>query len=505
MSPRKPSRSVLLLVVVGLTFAGIGGQTPARADERSTTAWFEAAKRDEPSLIAFLKRMPKGGDLHNHMGGALYAEYALDNAIQQGLFFDPATTRFERESGPGRVPAAQLLTNDRLLAQFLDAASMRGWKPAVESGHDHFFRTFGIVGSARHGMAVAAALAEVAGRARDQNMQYLELMFAPGGGALGAVLTDSPSVEDPEKALQALQPKLATYVTAARAQMDTLDLDVARRLGFAGALTSAASPVTVRYLISAGRLAPDAEIFALWAAAFTLMKADRRVVGVNLVQPEDHPIARTRFDGQMRLLDFLWRRFERPNVTLHAGELTLALSPPEAMRNRIRRTIEVGRARRVGHAVSVAWEDDLPGLLRKMREEGIAVEICLTSNDVILGVSGDRHPFNLYRRAGVPLTLNTDDEAVSRSNLTMEFVRAVRTYNLSYAEVKALARNSLEYSFLPGASLYQKRDPRRLHPAFAGVRRRVWRPSAEAERLMAGNDRLRVQVRLERALVAFEE
>jgi len=37
-------------------------------------------------------------------------------------------------------------------------------------------------------------------------------------------------------------------------------------------------------------------------------------------------------------------------------------------------------------------EDDPIGLLQEMAKKNVLVEICLTSNDVILGVSGDRHP-----------------------------------------------------------------------------------------------------------------
>ena len=88
--------------------------------------------------------------------------------------------------------------------------------------------------------------------------------------------------------------------------------------------------------------------------------------------------------------------------------------------------------------------------------------MCPTSASVILGMEGDRHPFQLYRRAGVPLTINTDDEGVSRSNLTMEYLRAVCSWNLRYPDLKWLARNSLEYSFLPGDSLFERRDYRRL-------------------------------------------
>ena len=61
------------------------------------------------------------------------------------------------------------------------------------------------------------------------------------------------------------------------------------------------------------------------------------------------------------------------------------------------------------------------------------VEVNLTSNDVILGIKGADHPLPLYRKYGVPVTLSTDDEGVSRIDLTHEYVRAAMTYPLTYA------------------------------------------------------------------------
>jgi adenosine deaminase len=123
---------------------------------------------------------------------------------------------------------------------------------------------------------------------------------------------------------------------------------------------------------------------------------------------------------------------------------------------------------------------------------------------VILGLEGDRHPFHLYRRAGVPLTINTDDEGVSRSNLTMEYVRAVRSWKLSYADLKELARNSLEYSFLPGESLFERRDYCRIRKAYRDLRDRNWQPDERDTVLLAASDKAAVQARLERAFVEFE-
>jgi adenosine deaminase len=476
----------------------------AIADERSTARRFEEARNDEPSLIAFLRAMPKGADLHNHVGGSLYPEDGLRVAVRDGLFFDPATNTFRTAPTTGSVPASRLLQDDRLRSQWLDATGARGAAPGPAGGHDHFFRAFNPLLSAWNKASDAEAIASVVRRARRQNIQYLELMNSPGGEALGRVQSAAPVDASPAEALEKIKPRIDDYVASARAELDAWDREVAAQVGVPPPLSGADRPITVRYLVSAFRLQPDARVFATWAAAFALMRADPRVVGVNLVAPEDDPRAQERFDPQMRLLDFLWRRFEHPNITLHAGELNLFLAPLEDLTNHIRRSIEIGHARRIGHGTAVAWEDDCPGLLRKMRDEGIAVEICPTSEAIIQGAEGDRHPFLLYRRAGVPLTLNTDDEGVARTNLTMEFVRSVRSWNLRYADVKELARNSLEYSFLPGESLFERHDYRRPRPPFRRLREHGWTPTTEEAKRLAASDRATVQARLERAFVKFE-
>ncbi|MFO1533984.1 MAG: hypothetical protein ABR562_10010, partial [Thermoplasmatota archaeon] len=48
----------------------------------------------------------------------------------------------------------------------------------------------------------------------------------------------------------------------------------------------------------------------------------------------------------------------------------------------------------------------------------------------------------------MPLVLSTDDAGVSRIDLTNEYFRAARDYRLGYRDLKAIARNSLTYSFL---------------------------------------------------------
>ena len=135
-----------------------------------------------------------------------------------------------------------------------------------------------------------------------------------------------------------------------------------------------------------------------------------------------------------------------------------------------------------------------------MARDRIAVEINLTSNDLILGVAGARHPLNLYRRAGVPVVLATDDAGVSRGDLTQEYLRAATEQGLGYRDLKAISRASLEYAFLPGRSLW--RDPVRFVPDPACPPIAVPAPACRA--FLETSPRATLQWRLERALDAFE-
>ncbi len=219
-----------------------------------------------------------------------------------------------------------------------------------------------------------------------------------------------------------------------------------------------ACEVQIRYLYQVLRAAPREIVFAQTLLGFEVASADSRFVGINFVQPEDAHISMADYDLHMRMVGFLHSLYPRVHISLHAGELAPGMVPPEGLCCHIRLAVEQARAERIGHGVDVLDEDRPYELLKEMASRHVLVEINLTSNDVILGVSGKDHPFSIYRKFGVPVALSTDDEGVSRIDLTHEFVRAVQTYGLHYAEVKQLARSSIEHSFLPGASLWRRPD-----------------------------------------------
>jgi hypothetical protein len=149
-------------------------------------------------------------------------------------------------------------------------------------------------------------------------------------------------------------------------------------------------------------------------------------------------------------------------------------------------------------------EDDPIGLLKEMAAKNVLVEICLTSNDVILGVSGDRHPLPIYMKYGVPVALATDDLGVSRSDMTHEYLRAVESYGLSYGEVKRMARESLEHSFIPGESLWSDGAFRRA--AACAEEKAAGNPISEkCQKFIGANERACVQWQLERTFAEFEK
>ncbi|MBN3890237.1 MAG: hypothetical protein HWQ43_14070 [Nostoc sp. JL31] len=193
-----------------------------------------------------------------------------------------------------------------------------------------------------------------------------------------------------------------------------------------------------------------------------------------------------------------------PKVTLHAGELTLGLVPTEDLRFHIRQAVEVAQASRIGHGVDILFEERPFELMEQMRRLGVLVEICLTSNEVILNVQGDQHPFREYWKAGVPMTLASDDEGISRIDLSHEYLLATTRYDLGYKDLKRLARNTLEYSFAPGNSLWKSPEFKAMVAACASDTPGKTSISQGCSAFLQKSDRARIQWQLESEFARFE-
>jgi adenosine deaminase len=238
--------------------------------------------------------------------------------------------------------------------------------------------------------------------------------------------------------------------------------------------------VSFRFIAQIPRNSSPDNVFVQTAIAAELIRTEPQVVALNFVQAEDNLVARRDYTRQMQIVAFVAKDIP---VALHAGELWLGLVPPPDLTFHIRQAVETAQARRIGHGVSLAFEHDMEGLLGEMRDRRVAVEINLTSNDIILGVRGKDHPLPTYLAAGVPVVLSTDDAGVSRINLTNEYFRAARDYGLTYRALKAIARNALVHSFLDQE---RKADElRRLDRSFAEFERAQARARPTMQNLLA--------------------
>jgi adenosine deaminase len=228
-------------------------------------------------------------------------------------------------------------------------------------------------------------------------------------------------------------------------------------------------------------------------------------VGLNYVMPEDGTISMADYALHMKIVGFLHGLYPKVHISLHAGELAPGLVPPEGLCCHIRLAVELAHAERIGHGVDVMHEDRPYDLLKEMAAKHVMVEINLTSNDVILGVKDQNHPLPIYRKFRVPMALSTDDEGVSRIDMTHEYVRAVESYGLSYADLKQIVRTSLEHTFLPGASLWREPDNfTQLAATCALNTPGTAKPSASCPAFLKSSEKARQQWELERRFREFE-
>src|SRR5207249_756935 len=127
----KACATIATVVLVAIT-ASAQAPSPRTTNEAATARRF-AALRHQPLLLrAFLHDMPKGGDLHNHLSGAIYAESYLRWAADDKLCLATATMSIvvgTCDASAGLPPVADVLQNSTLYNQAIDAMSMRHWDP----------------------------------------------------------------------------------------------------------------------------------------------------------------------------------------------------------------------------------------------------------------------------------------------------------------------------------------------------------------------------------------
>jgi len=516
---RRIAASAAILFVVVLIIGGIlllprpnSNRMRVGSSEQRAVDAFGRVSGNPLRLRAFLEQMPKGGDLHMHLDGAVYAETFLQDAAADNMCVDPVTFSLTASKGltkglppqpvcgKDQVAAATALKDQHLYDQLVDAFSMRTFvaKSGID-GHDQFFSTFDrfdAIGNAHEGEWVD----EIATRAASQNEQYLEIMHTPDFGdaaKAGYAVGWNPNLPAMRDALFAKD--LKNSVAENVAEFNAMDVTRNQREHCGTAQATPACAVTVRYIYQVLRGFPPQQVFAQTLLGFEVASVDPEVVGINFVMPEDGYESMSQYHEQMLMLDYLHGLYPNVHISLHAGELAYGMVPPDGLKFHIREAIELGHAERIGHGIDIMYESDPRGLLKEMAAKHIMVEINLTSNDVILGVTGGDHPLPVYLAARVPIALSTDDEGVSRIDLTHEYERAVNEFGFGYLDLKRSARTSIEHSFLPGADLWAKPDKFKLFVDACSDE-----SSDACSNFLKGSEKARQEMELERRFHDFE-
>ena len=146
-------------------------------------------------------------------------------------------------------------------------------------------------------------------------------------------------------------------------------------------------------------------------------------------------------------------------AVIHAGEFGPAAAVLDG--------VAALRPHRIGHGIAAARD---PGVLGRLRRSGVTVDVCLSSNRITGALGrGHVHPLPSLLRAGVPITLATDDPALFGVTLAGEYGRAARL-GLSRQDLVAVAVQAARSALLAKAERQQLES--RLQTAWSGWARR---------------------------------
>ncbi|HWQ62931.1 MAG TPA: hypothetical protein VN429_00845 [Methanospirillum sp.] len=417
------------------------------------SSYFDSIRGDRDELFTFFNDMPKGGDIHIHLSGAIPPEKLIAIAARHDLLVDPVTGQlvdpatdqpFNYTPLKPLVPVASAYTNATLFSYLVSKWSMAGFSYENQTGHDWFFSTFDLIDPVTY--YDGELIAEIRDQAASENIRYLELMTSQtNSDKVRQIVSQVPWDDN----LSLLRENLLDAGLADICRQKVLTLATYDQVSREHS-TAEGRNVTVRYTYEALRFYPQKEVFSDLLQAFEIANQSPLIEGVTLVGDEADKYSLRDYDEHMKMVAYLHSVYPDVGITLHAGELTPELVPPVDMQDHISQAISTGNASRIGHGVSIRYEKDREEVLEKMSASHIPVEILLTSNLQILGIDTAEHPVSLYLDHDVPVILATDDPGVERTTLTQEFVNlTMNKPHVSYEQIREINMNSIRYSFLP--------------------------------------------------------
>jgi len=422
--------------------------------------YFEKIRNNEAALTAFFSQMPKGGDLHNHYAGSLYAESILKQAVAEDFWLNMQTMAVSKfKPVAGSWEQFSTLQNigqlERYKLKIMQKWSVKDYNNVDYPSDKLFFESFDKFWPAADGH-FEQGLLELKNRAIKENLSYLETQVSP-------VLFEMKSEDlngynqklrvfaltHNEKEIMLLFDTLynAFLQRGAKDDAEKFNKDFIEKLH--NSLKIDDDHFTMRYQNFVLRFMEPVDLFKNLVVNFISAESSPLIAGVNIVSPEDGEVSMKDYWLHMLMFKYCHSRYPDVKYTLHAGELTLGLVPPEELTWHINAAVYIAGANRIGHGVDIAYEANCYDLLRYMSKNKIPVEINLVSNEFILKVKDDRHPITLYKEFGVPIVISTDDAGILRTNMIEQYVLLAKRYKtISYADIKQFVYNSITYSFI---------------------------------------------------------
>lgn len=420
------------------------------------------ANRHNPALLrAFFQQMPKGGDLHHHYSGSVYPETFLKAIEEHNFWINVETYVIAPDKPKYRNKEVWFRVNmlqenglwGTIKEELLQRWSIKDYARCNHVPPDrHFFDSFGKFSKAKR-KVYAEGLQELKRRAKNENLQYLETMFVSADYEVdlelkknyNAILIDLGQRQD-----AAVQKTLAYLDTICKNHAG-FPKTLAQHHHFIDSMHRGMDDAsfTIRFQNYVTRVINPLQVFKDMLVAFESADKHPLIVGVNIVAPENNETSMRDYWLHMQMFRYCSKLYPNVKHAMHAGELTLGMVKPEDLSWHIGAAVNIAEADRIGHGIDIMYEANRQALLAKMKEEGIAVEINLSSNEFILGIKDYAHPVTLYEKYGVPIVISTDDAGILRTDLTEQYVLLAHRYSeMSYTTIKRYVYNSITYSFL---------------------------------------------------------
>ena len=427
---------------------------------QSAETYFEKIRNNEAKLTAFFSQMPKGGDLHHHYPGSIYAEPLLAHAIAEDFYLNTQTMTVsqEKQSGTDWVLFSTLQKNGEL--DIYKQKIMQKWSVKDYNNMDYpsdklFFESFMKFEPATKDN-FEAGLLELKNRAIKENVSYIETQLSTiPCGINTSELTKynfhlrKLMASKNEKAIMQSLDSLYAIFNQNEAKKYATDFNINFVAKMHKELKIDDSQFTMRYQNFVLRFMEPVDLFKNLIVAFISADNSSLMAGVNIVSPEDGETSMKDYGLHMLMFKYCHSRFPKVKYTLHAGELTLGLVRPEELTWHINAAVYTAGANRIGHGVDIAYEEKSYDLMRYMAKNNIPIEINLSSNEFILKVKENRHPILLYKEFGVPIVISTDDAGILRTNMTEQYVLLSKRYpTISYSDIKQFVYNSITHSFI---------------------------------------------------------